>query len=161
MELDRIDYRILKELQNNAQLSNKELAAIIDLAPSTCLERVRRLKSNGILQGAHAKVNPSAMGIGLQALIAIKLTRHTREIVDTFQLHILSLKEVLMVYHLAGSTDFLVHIAVCDDKHLRNLLLDFFTTRPEVYQIETSLIFEHKSRPELPNFFDTEVDKEK
>lgn len=152
MELDRIDFRILTELQNNAQLSNKELAAIVGLAPSTCLERVRRLKTSKVLEGAHAKVNPVALGIGLQALIAIRLTRHTREIVDSFQTHILSLQEVLMIYHLAGSTDFLIHVAVRDDKHLRNLLLDFFTTRPEVHQTETSLIFEHRSRPELPNY---------
>jgi DNA-binding Lrp family transcriptional regulator len=152
MELDRIDFRILTELQNNAQLSNKELAAIIGLAPSTCLERVRRLKTNGVLQGSHAKVDPSSLGIGLQALIAIRLTRHTREVVESFQSHVLSLEEVVMIYHLAGSTDFLIHVAVRDDKHLRNLLLDFFTTRPEVHQTETSLIFDHKSRPKLPNY---------
>lgn len=152
MELDRIDFRILTELQNNAQLSNKELAAIVGLAPSTCLERVRRLKTSGVLQGSHAKVNPASLGIGLQALIAIRLTRHTREIVESFQLHVLSLQEVVMIYHLAGSTDFLIHVAVRDDKHLRNLLLDFFTTRPEVHQTETSLIFDHRSKAELPNY---------
>lgn len=116
------------------------------------LERVRRLKTNGVLQGSHAKVDPSSLGIGLQALIAIRLTRHTREVVESFQSHVLSLEEVVMIYHLAGSTDFLIHVAVRDDKHLRNLLLDFFTTRPEVHQTETSLIFDHKSRPKLPNY---------
>ena len=155
MELDRIDFRILTELQNNAQLSNKELAAIIDLAPSTCLERVRKLKSSGIVQGSHAKVNPAALGIGLQALINIRLTRHSREIVEAFQEHVFLLQEVVMLYHLAGSTDFLVHVAVKDDKHLRNLLLDFFTTRPEVHHTETSLIFEYRSRSVLPNYLQT------
>ena len=151
-ELDRIDFRILAELQNNARLSNKELAAIVDLAPSTCLERVRRLRSIGVLRGAHEQVAPAALGIGLQALIAVRLKRHSREIVESFQAHILGLREVVAVYHLAGATDFLIHVAVKDDKHLRNLLLDSFTTREEVNQTETSLIFDHQWKPKMPNF---------
>lgn len=150
--LDRIDYRILTELQNNARLSNKELAAKVDLAPSTCLERVKRLKASGALQAAHAEVNPEVLGIGLQALIAVRLKRHSREIVESFQTYVLGLREVVSLFHLAGATDFLIHVAVKDDKHLRNLLLDCFTTRDEIHQTETSLIFEHQWSSKLPNY---------
>ena len=68
--LDRTDCEILAELQKNARLSNKELAARIGLAPSSCLERVRRLASAGVLRGYHAQVDPGALGIGLEAMVA-------------------------------------------------------------------------------------------
>jgi DNA-binding Lrp family transcriptional regulator len=79
--IDRIDGRILDELQKNARLSNKELAGRVGLAPSSCLERVRRLRRDGVPRGFHAEVDPGALGIGLQALIAVRLARHSRDLV--------------------------------------------------------------------------------
>ena len=64
--MDRIDFGIISELQNNARLSNKELAARVKLAPSSCLERTRRLTADGVLRGFHAEVDPAALGVGLQ-----------------------------------------------------------------------------------------------
>ena len=65
MDLDRIDRKILAILQKDARISNKELANAVHLAPSTCFERVRRLRERGILGEAHATVDPEALGIGL------------------------------------------------------------------------------------------------
>ena len=65
MPLDRTDFEIIDALQNDARLSNKELAARIQLAPSSCLVRVRALANAGVLTGYHAEVSPAAMGIGL------------------------------------------------------------------------------------------------
>ncbi|RPH55785.1 Lrp/AsnC family transcriptional regulator, partial [bacterium] len=72
-ELDRTDCEILAALQKNARLPNKELAERLGIAQSTCLERVRRMVEEGILQGFHARVDPKAMGIGLQAMVVIRL----------------------------------------------------------------------------------------
>ncbi len=71
--LDRIDFEILSLLQKNARLTNKELAAAIGLAPSSCHERLKRLRAESVLLGAHAEVDPSALGIGLEALLMIEL----------------------------------------------------------------------------------------
>lgn len=150
MTLDRIDFAILAELQNDARLSNKELAGKLDVAQSTCLERVRKLRENGVLRGFHAEVDAGAVGVGLQAMIAVRLTRHSREMVESFHAHTLALAEVVAVYHVAGANDFLVHVAVRDAEHLRNFALDAFTTRPEVDHLETSLIFSHARNPVLP-----------
>ena len=76
--MDGIDFGILHELQNNARLSNKELAAKVKLAPSSCLERTRRLSAQGVLRGFHADVDPAALGVGLQAMIHVRLARHSR-----------------------------------------------------------------------------------
>ncbi len=150
--MDRTDFEILTFLQNNARLSNKELAARIGLAPSSCLERVRRLRASGALQGYHAKIDPEVLGIGLEALIAIRLRRHSRQLIDNFQQHALSLEETVTIYHVGGASDFLVHVAVRDAAHLRDLAVDAFTTRDEVEHMETALIFGHASNPVLPNY---------
>jgi len=151
MALDRIDVEILSRLQDNARLSNKELAAAVGLAPSTCLERVRRLQSGGALRGFHADVEPAVLGIGLQAMVAVRLGRHSREVVEGFGRDALSRREVLAVYHVAGANDFLVHVAVRDPEHLRALILDAFTSREDVAHVETSLVYEARRQPVLPD----------
>ncbi|HEY3269615.1 MAG TPA: Lrp/AsnC family transcriptional regulator [Geothrix sp.] len=152
MNLDRIDCDILTLLQKDARLSNKELAAAVGLAPSSCLARVQRLRSEGIIRGAHAEVDPQALGVGLQALIAVQLRQHSRAQVKAFWKHALGLPEVLSVFHVAGTHDFQVHVAVRDAHHLRDLALDAFTTRPEVAHIQTSLIFEWAKGQVMPNY---------
>lgn len=149
-ELDRVDCKLVELLQGNARLSNKELAARVGLAPSSCLERVRRLEREGVFLGFHAEVHPQAVGIGLQAMIAVRLRRHTREEVAAFHDHAISVAEVVAIYHVTGATDFLVHVAVRDAQHLRELALEAFTTRREVEHLETSLIFEGERKGGLP-----------
>jgi len=151
-DLDRTDFEIIRLLQKNIRLSNKELAARAGLAPSTCLLRVQRLRSSGVLLGAHAVVAPEALGIGLQALVSVRLKEHSRPRVASFWKYAASLREVLAVYHVSGAHDFLVHVAARDAHHLRDLAMDLFTVRPEVAQIETSLIFEIARNPVLPDY---------
>jgi len=147
--LDQIDLAIVENLQKNARLSNKELANQVNLSPSSCLERVRRLIAAGVFRGFHADVDPEALGLGLQAMITVRLQRHSRRQVIAFRSHLLALPEVLAVYHVGGSYDFVVHVAVRDSNHLRDLALDAFTTRPEVGQMETHFIFEYTSSTKL------------
>ena len=142
--LDRIDRHLITLLQNNARTSNKELAAAVGVAPSTALERVRRLEADGVLSGYHARVDRPSLGLGLEALVGVVLRRHARPLVEAFQAHALALPEVVQVFHTTGASDFLVHVAVRDTQHLRTLALASFTERPEVARIETSLLFAHQ-----------------
>ncbi|NTX04617.1 MULTISPECIES: Lrp/AsnC family transcriptional regulator [Myxococcus] len=139
--LDRIDRTILEALQNNARLSNKALAAQVGLAPSSCLARVKRLETEGIIQGYRAELNVRSMGLGLQALIAVQLRQHVGEAFGNIGDHLRSLPETVAVYCLGGTTDFLVHVVCRDTEHLRVLTNQSFTNRPEVSRIETSLVF--------------------
>ena len=154
--LDRIDYEILALLQNNARISNKEIARKVGLAASTCLVRVRLLQSSGVISGFHAEIAPSSMGVGIQAMIAVRLIRHFKPDVDAFRQHALSLPEVVRLYHVAGPIDFLIHVWARDSNHLRDLAMTAFTSREEVSHIETELIFEHIRNPELPSFTNME-----
>lgn len=152
--LDRIDYKIVRLLRNNARLSNKELAKQVGLAPSSCLVRTRLLQQSGVLTGFKAEVNPAALGVGLQAMISVRLKRHFKPDVEAFRQHALELPEVVRLYHVAGPIDFLVHVWTRDSEHLRDLAMTAFTARREVSHIETELIFEHVSCQELPTFLE-------
>lgn len=141
--LDRIDYEILGLLQNNARISNKEIARKVGLAESTCLVRIRMLRQSGAIRGFRTQVDAAALGYRLQALIAVKLKRHFKPDVEAFRRHVLQLPEVMRFYHVAGPVDFLLHVWTRDSDHLRELALTAFTARREVAHIETELIFEH------------------
>ncbi|MEA2022874.1 MAG: Lrp/AsnC family transcriptional regulator, partial [Actinomycetota bacterium] len=149
--LDRTDRAIIALLQDNARLSNKELAAGAGIAPSTCSERMRRLEVVGVFTGFHAAVDPRALGIGLQAMIAVRLRRHSAEEVRTFERHAKALPEVVSLSHVTGPNDFLLRVVVRDADHLRQLAVSGFTTMREVDHIETALVFEHAEKGTLPD----------
>jgi DNA-binding Lrp family transcriptional regulator len=152
--LDRTDRRLIALLQEDARLSNKELAAAAGIAPSTCSERLARLREAGVLTGFHADVDPQALGIGLQAMIAVRLRRHGAAEVAAFQTHAAGMAEVVEVFHITGANDFLAHVVVRDADHLRDLAVTGFTTIPEVAHIETSLVFQHDAKPGFPDLTD-------
>lgn len=152
MRLDRIDFAIVAALQNDARLSNKELAARAGLAPSSCLERVRALTRAGVLRGHHAEVAPQALGIGLQALVAVRLNRHAKQTFKSLYAHLLSLPEVLAVFHVSGENDLQVHVAVRDIGHLRDLIVERFAGRPEVGHCETSVLFDVYRKHQWPSY---------
>src|SRR5690606_9324275 len=127
--LDRIDRALLAALAKNARASNKELAALVGLAPSSCLERVRRLVRDGIIRGFAADIDPTALGYELEAMMAIRLRQHTREQYENFRQYALTLPEVLAVYHMAGENDFLLHVLARDAQQLRDLAIDRFISR--------------------------------
>ena len=139
---DAIDAAIIRELQNDARTPNKVLAARVNIAPSTCLMRQRALRDRGVIVGSHAEVDLAQLGRPVQAAMFIRIRPHTRVVVERFLQYALTLPETLYVAHLAGPEDFLINVAVADAEHLQRLLLDAFTTRKEVAQVHTNLIFE-------------------
>lgn len=149
LELDRIDYEIIELLQNNVRMPNKQLAGAVGLAPSTCHERVKRLWDSGVLKGAHADVDARALGVGLEALLFIELSKHERATVDSFMADVVDIQEVRMAFLITGRHDLVVHVVARDMSHLKDLALDHFSSRPGVTRIETSIIYEATPRSPL------------
>jgi DNA-binding Lrp family transcriptional regulator len=108
----------------------------------------------GVFTGFHADVDPEAMGVGLEALVSVRLRRHAEDDVERFWAHIEQMPEVISVYHLSGANDFLCHVVVEDARHLRQVAVSGFTTLQEVAHIETSIIFEHRAKPGYPDLAD-------
>lgn len=148
--MDSIDAAIVRELQNDARLPNKDLADRVNVAASTCVVRHRALRERGVITGYHAEVDLAAIGRPVQAVIAVRVRPHTRAIVEPFMEYVLSLPEVLALSHVAGPEDFLVHVAVADTAHLQRLVLDRFTTRREVSELHTNLLFQHVRKHAVP-----------
>ena len=152
--LDRIDRQIVAELAQDARLSNKELAARVHLAPSSCHARVQRLREDGVLRGFHADVDPKALGVGLRTLVAVRLADHgeknSRAVID----HFLELPEIVDVFLVAGNDDLFLHVAARDTDHLRELAMGNIGGRTEVADVRTVLVYEHHRRPTFPDLLD-------
>jgi DNA-binding Lrp family transcriptional regulator len=140
--IDRTDREILRALQKNARISNRALADLVSIAPSTCVDRVRRLRERGVIRGFHADVDPGTVGRPLQAIVAVRMRLHSRDSIDVFYRHVGELSQTIAVYHVGGADDYLVHVAVENTAALRNLVVDDFTARPEVEHVETRIVFE-------------------
>jgi DNA-binding Lrp family transcriptional regulator len=148
--MDRTDVKILEQLAADGSISNKTLAATVGLSPSTCLERVRRLKESGAIRGIYADVDVAVVGVRLEALLFIRLTKHTARVVNDFFEHALSLPETRSAFIITGQHDVIVHVAAQDTKHLKELIINAFTSVPEVSGIETVIIFDVAHRRQLP-----------
>ncbi|WP_086830268.1 Lrp/AsnC family transcriptional regulator [Allokutzneria sp. NRRL B-24872] len=149
--LDSVDLDILRVLQNDARTSNKELAAAVGVAPSTCLDRVNRLREAGVILGQDLRVDAAKLGRPLEAFLSVRVQPHRRPLVDPFVEHVLAQPETRALYHLTGPDDFLVHVAARSAADLQRLVLDEFTARTEVALVHTNLIFQHwRGGPLLP-----------
>ncbi len=149
--LDKIDTDILSVLYMNADITNKDLAEKINIATSTCQERVKRLKNQGIIIGYQCELNLAEFSGHIEAMAAVKMVKHTEALADKLRDELLELPEVIQIFHMGGENDFNVHLAVYDTAHLRTLIFREFTSRSEIQNVETSLIFEHRRSKVLPS----------
>ncbi|MFE3587468.1 Lrp/AsnC family transcriptional regulator [Streptomyces niveus] len=140
--LDPVDLHILRLLQNDARTTYREIAAEVGVAASTCLDRVSRLRRSGVILGHQLRLDPAKLGRGLQALLSVQVRPHRRELIKPFVERIRGLPESRALFHLTGPDDYLVHVAVADTADLQRLVVDEFTSRPEVARVETRLVFQ-------------------
>src|SRR5262245_13750143 len=140
--MDELDAEIIRLLQSDARLSNRELARRLGIAPSTCLERVRALTRRGVIRGYHTEIDLKALNRGVQALIAVQVRPLRRSVIEAFKDSVGKLPEVMTVFVIAGGDDFLLHVAVQDLDHLHAFLLDRLGKRGEIVGFRTSVIYQ-------------------
>jgi DNA-binding Lrp family transcriptional regulator len=140
--LDRTDLRLLAELVENGRLTNAALAARVGIAESTCSQRLRGLRDSGVVRRFTADVDPAALGLGIQAVIKVRLATHGRDHVHAFQELVQEIPGVLTIFHMAGEDDYLLHVAVESASALRDLVLEHLNVHPIVRHTETQLVFE-------------------
>ncbi len=124
MVLDKIDLRILNILQNNSNLTTKELAAKVNLSVTPVFERVKKLEKEGYIKKYKAILDAEKLDRGLIVFCNIKLKEHTRVIGNQFVNDIMSFKEVVECYNISGDYDFLLKILVKDMKSYQNFVLN-------------------------------------
>ncbi|MBR7672491.1 Lrp/AsnC family transcriptional regulator [Streptomyces daliensis] len=143
MELDALDLALLRELQNDARQTNRDLAAKTGVSPSTSLERVRLLRERGVITGYHAALDLDAAGRPLQALISVRIRPPARAVIEGFREWAARLPEVIGLFVTSGSHDFLLHIAVPDVDGVYAFVIDRLTERREVADVQTTMVYEH------------------
>ena len=120
--MDLVDRRTILALQKQGRMTNVELARMNDLAPSSMLERVRRLEERGIINGYQAVVDPKALGFEVHAMVMINLDLHRAEAIDLFEERIRAIPEVTACYHVTGRYDYLIHVMARNMEHLGELI---------------------------------------
>ncbi len=139
--MDAIDRRIIRSLQQNARLSNQELADQVGLSPSPCLRRVRNLEKAGVLSGYTALVDQDKYGLPLTVFVHIRLERHSDQSIKGFEYGISKLDEVMECYLITGTSDYLLHVVSEDLKSYEKFVRDKISTIPGIAGIDSSFVF--------------------
>ena len=147
--IDEIDSIILDLLQENARISQAEIARAVGLAPSAVLERVRKLEGRGVIHGYAALVDPRAVSQPMLAFIAVKSAESPGD--DSVAQALAQCPEVLELHHVAGEDCYLLKVRARDAEHIGHLLRHRFGRIPGVQSTRTTIVLETvKETPRLP-----------
>ena len=149
--LDAINLEILRQLQQDARLTNSELARRVQLSSPGLQKRLQKLEESGLIDRYVALINREKLGFDLLCFIQVNLKRHDVQEVENFRQAVQEMPEVMECYHLTGETDYLLKVALRNRKHLEQFLLKTLTPVPGVDKIRTSLVLNDvKVSTELP-----------
>ena len=141
-DLDRIDRRILNVLQKDGRIANVELARRVNLTPTPCLERVKRLEKDGFIAEYVALIDPVKANAALCAYIEIQLVSSTTEAFKRFNQEMLDLPEVQECQMVAGGFDYLIKIRVADMQHYQRFLGEKLASISDISQTHTYVVIQ-------------------
>ena len=151
IELDNIDRRILTALQNNARISNVELAHMVGLSPSPCLRRVKTLEDCGVIQRYVSLLDQGAVGFPVSVFVNVTLERQVESALEQFEAAIRQRPEVLECYLMTGDADYLLRVVTRDLASYERFLVDHLARIPGVSSIKSSFALKQVSyRTALP-----------
>src|SRR5918912_152741 len=151
IKLDRIDRRILRDLQADGRMTNVELARRAGISAPPCLRRVRALEEAGYIRGYHADVNAEALGYGVTVFAHVGLNSQAEHDLKAFEQLIAGWPEVREANMLAGETDFLLKIVAPDWDSYQRFLTTKLTAAPNVSHVKSALsIRQSKHEPGVP-----------
>ncbi len=149
--LDAIDRRILRSLQENARLSNAELAQKVGLSTSPVWRRVRALEEAGVITGYQALVNPASVGLAVNVFVHVSLEKQVEPALEAFEAAVRRRPEVLECYLMTGESDYLLRVAVPDLAEYERFLMDHLTRIRGIASIKSSFALRPvKHGTELP-----------
>jgi len=149
--LDAIDRRILTQLQDNARLTNVELAEAVGLSPSPCLRRVRELEQSGVIRRYVALLDPATVGLPVSVFVNVTLERQVETALERFEAAILKRPEVMECYLMTGDADYLLRVVTADLSAYERFLVEHLTRVPGVASIKSSFALKQvKYRTALP-----------
>ncbi|MFT7221700.1 MAG: Lrp/AsnC family leucine-responsive transcriptional regulator [Candidatus Azotimanducaceae bacterium] len=149
--LDRIDLKVLVQLQLDGRITNTHLARTVGLSPTPCAERVKRLERLGYIIGYSARLNPKLLNLELLVFVEITLARTSPDVFAEFSDAVVHLPEVLECHLVSGNFDYLIKARVADMAAYRRLLGETLLTLPGVSDSRTYVVMEEvKEAQHLP-----------
>jgi DNA-binding Lrp family transcriptional regulator len=149
--LDDIDRRILTALQENARISNVELAEQVGISPSPCWRRVRDLEQKDIIARYVTLLEPANIGLPVSVFVQVSLERQVEAALETFERAVAGWPEVMECYLMTGDADYLLRVVVADLDAYHRFLVDHVTRVPGVSSIKSSFALKQvKYRTALP-----------
>ena len=139
VKLDRIDRRILRDLQDSGRMTNVELAQRAEISAPPCLRRVRALEEAGVIRGYHAELNPGALGFNVTVFAQVGLSSQAEHDLKAFEDLVNSWPQVRECHMLAGETDFLLKVVAEDWDSYQKFLTTKLTTAPNVSHVKSAL----------------------
>ena len=130
--LDQFDVRILRQLQDDARVSNVKLASAVGLSPSPCLRRVRELMRRGIIRRQVALVDPDAVGLPVSTFIQVTLDKQVKEALDVFESAVREQPEVMECYLMTGEADYLLRVVTPSLAAYHRFLMERLTRIPGI-----------------------------
>lgn len=140
--LDKIDRHILDALQRDGRMAMTELAELVGLTVTPCIERVKRLERDGVITGYHARVSPAALDAGLLVFVEISMSSKSDRTFDDFRREVLCIPHVQECHLVSGDFDYLVKARIKEIGQYRHLLGDILLRLPGVTQTKSCVVME-------------------
>jgi len=148
---DSIDLKILKLLERNAKLTNKELAAELGLTITPVHERIKKLEREGFIVRYKAEINRKKVGLALIAFCSVSLKNHQRAFIEKFEEDVKHLDEVIECYHIGGMFDYLLKVLVADMETYQQFVSTKLADLYNIGNVQSSFVMsEIKNSTELP-----------
>lgn len=138
--LDRADKAIITALQENARLTNVELADRVGLSPSACLRRVNILEKSGLISGYHAQIDASMVDYDVVVLVQIALTGQSASILSDFEKAVSTIPNLLACFLMAGAKDYILRVAARDVADYGQIHADHLAALPHVQSMESNFV---------------------
>ena len=151
IKLDATDWKILSRLQQDARISNVELARAVNLSPSPCLARVRSLESQGVIGRYVTLLDPLSVGLSASVFIQVRLEKQVQSALEVFERAIGERSEVMECYLMTGDSDYLLRVVVADVQALERFIVEFLAKIPGVGNLKSSFALKQvKYKTALP-----------
>ncbi|MFT6556655.1 Lrp/AsnC ligand binding domain-containing protein [Sneathiella sp.] len=140
--MDKIDKKILAEMQKNARITMTELAARVGLTKTPCIERLKRLEATGVILGYGAHLNPAPLDAGHIAFVQVTLNDTTTAALQEFNLAVQKVPQIQACHMVAANFDYLLKVRTKDVTDYRHFLGTTIAQLPKVQQTSTYIVLE-------------------
>ncbi|TDN81559.1 AsnC family transcriptional regulator [Salegentibacter sp. 24] len=140
MKLDQKDLKILKHLQDDSKMTNKEISNKLQLSVTAVFERIKRLEREGVISGYVALVSPNKVAKSFMVFCQIKLIQHSRSYLTKFETEVTKLSEVMECYHVSGEYDYILKVLVKDMEAYREFMVTKLTSLDHIGSTQSTFV---------------------